>query len=840
MKKYNFISLLICLIILSINGNASTPVDDTIVVDDIRNLHFNENTVLTIDRRTVVEEQTRASEQFGTGFLGRTIPGFKAKINYVSTGSNEGDLSDMNLLNSVVGPVTINDGAQFQVLFVDLVVDADTVIEGIDDISDLQKGDIVAASGIETEEGNVKVTRLEFLAQGSEYWLITGDVSNLAENGLDIGLQHINIINSNPNESTQILCQNESLENGTKVIADLVPKPDFLNGDALDALAIICYQEFDPPIDPPPNGDPVFFNGDIEQINAEQTQIVVDGTVVNIDEHTQIFVSHGNGSAELEVGQNVSVNGYIDADISEVVADFIVINEDDPQQPPVVFSGEVSGVTAESFNLAGVVINLSDTTEYVNGTNADLVDGELVEVVALSSSPNSPQSGELVALQITFIDDNNPPTGDLVRLEGEISDLTEDHTQFTLSSETVVITVETLLINITLEELANGLFVFVEGEINTETGNVEAFFLATGNGGHVGLSGVISSVNGDQTQFTMGGGDIVNITSETTYVNGTQSDLISGTFVDVSGIVSEDNGEVTADVVFFESDINPPVLDVFFNGFITNVAEDFTQITVNDTVVNLNGETAIQGGLLTSLVVGLQVTVVGIVDSETGEIDAGTIIISRKRVAASVPALSSDVTLSEVNAQNGKVIVMGIEVNQNELTLDHTGVFTDGIADNDTIAFFGYQDSNGIVWAESIFSSNGEPGSGGGNGGPGIIFFDGTFTSATATSLIVMGVNISNLDGAVFVDENQQSVSYEDFRSGLSEDYTISIARADSYDRETNTLNALSVFKYNNNNTSQSNPNQVSGQTILGGNSNVSGSGIVTRVIEDVIFENEF
>ena len=840
MKKYNFISLLICLIILSINGNASTPVDDTIVVDDIRNLHFNENTVLTIDRRTVVEEQTRASEQFGTGFLGRTIPGFKAKINYVSTGSNEGDLSDMNLLNSVVGPVTINDGAQFQVLFVDLVVDADTVIEGIDDISDLQKGDIVAASGIETEEGNVKVTRLEFLAQGSEYWLITGDVSNLAENGLDIGLQHINIINSNPNESTQILCQNESLENGTKVIADLVPKPDFLNGDALDALAIICYQEFDPPIDPPPNGDPVFFNGDIEQINAEQTQIVVDGTVVNIDEHTQIFVSHGNGSVELEVGQNVSVNGYIDADTSEVAADFIVVNEDDPQQPPIVFFGEVSGVTAESFNLAGVVISLSDTTEYVNGTNADLVDGELVEVVALSSNPNSPQSGELVALQITFIDDNNPPTGDFVRLEGEISDLTEDHTQFTLSNETVVIGVDTLLVNITLEELANGLFVFVEGETNTETGNVEALFLATGNGDHVGLSGVISTVNGDQTQFTMGSGDIVNITTETTYVNGTQSDLISGTFVDVSGIVSENNGEVTADVVFFESDTHPPVLDVFFNGFITNVAEDFTQITVNDTVVNLNAETAIHGGLLTSLVVGLQVTVVGIVDSETGEVDAGTIIISRKRVAASVPALSSDVTLSEVNAQNGKVIVMGIEVNQNELTLDHTGVFTDGIADNDTIAFFGYQDSNGIVWAESIFSSNGEPGSGGGNGGPGIIFFDGTFTSATATSLIVMGVNISNLDGAVFVDENQQSVSYEDFRSGLSEDYTISIARADSYDRETNTLNALSVFKYNNNNTSQSNPNQVSGQTILGGNSNVSGSGIVTRVIEDVIFENEF
>ena len=848
MKKYNFISLLICLIIFSINGNATTPVDDTIVVDDIRNLQFNENTVLTIDRRTVVEEETRASEQFGTGFLGRTIPGFKAKINYVSTGDNQGDLSDMNLLNSVVGPVTINDGVQFQVLFVNLVVDADTVIVGIDDISELQKGDIVAASGIETEEGSVRATRLEFLTEGSEYWLITGDVTNLAESGLDIGQQHINITNDNPNNSTQIICHNELLENGKKIIADLVPKPDFINGDALDALAIICYQEFDPPINPPPSGDPVFFNGDIEQINADQTQIVVAGTVVNINDTTEIFSSTGNGSVILEIGQNVSVNGYIDAETNEVVAEFIVVNDDNNPPPPlpIVLFGEATEVTAESFNLNGQLIGINDTTEYINGTNADLVDGALVEVFALSSDPSNPQASGLMALQIIFMDGNNPPNGDFIQLEGEISNLTDDHMQFTMSNETIIIGADTFLLNTTIEQLADGLFVFVEGERDTETGNVNALFLVTDNGGpinppggHVCLSGVINTVNGEQTQFVLESGVIVNVTAETTFVNGTQSDLISGTFVDIGGIVPENNEEVTAEVIFFEPDTPPPTSDVFFNGFITNVAADFSQITVNDTVVNLSAETEIFGGQLVSLVVGLQVSVVGIVNSETGEVDAFAIIISRKRVAASVPALSSDVTLSDAGAQNGKIILMEIEVNQNELTADYTGVFTDGIADNDIIVFFGYQDSDGIVWAESIFSSKAEPGPGGGNGGPGIIFFDGTFTSSTASSLIVMGVNISNLDGATFYDENQQPVSYDDFRLNLSTDYTISITRADAYDRETNTLNALEVFKHNNSNTSQSNPDLRSGQTVSGGN-NVSGSGIVTRVIEDVIFSNEF
>ncbi|MBL4660357.1 MAG: hypothetical protein JKY19_08370 [Alcanivoracaceae bacterium] len=833
MKKYNYISLLICLIIFSLDCSAVTPAADTIVIDDVRNLQIDENTSLTIDRRSIQSSNNKAAEQFGTGFLGRTVPGFKARINYTEDGSanNGGVLSDINLLNSVIGPVTINDGTHFQALFVELVIDADTVIQGIDDISQIQVGDIVAASGMETEDGNVKVTRLDFLAEGSPYWLITGDIANLSVDGLDIGSQHINISN-NP-AGTIILCGNETLENDLKVIIDLEPKPEYTTGDALNALAIICYEDFEPPVDPPNN---VFFNGDIEQVNADQSQITVAGTIVHINADTQIISEFG--PTHLEVGMNVSINGYEAPDSNDVIAEFIIINNNDPFPPPpfpIVLFGQASNVDSNSFSLQGLTIQINDTTEYFNGVAADLLDGVLIEVIATAADPANQPPESLTAIQITFIDEI-PPGNDFVRVEGEISNLNAEHTQFSIADEVVDVGPETVIIGVTIDELANGLNVLVEGFRDSNSGHVNAEFIVTepsgpGNPpGHVCLSGVIESVNADQSQFVLANGAIVNVSVDTDFIQGTQADLVVGVLVDVAGIVSDTSGEIEAEIMFFTPDLPPEI--VFFSGFITQVATDNSQITVDDSIVNISVNTVIHGGSIESLDVGIEVQVEGIYNANNNEIDAESITIPGTAVAAAAPVLPEDITISDAGAENGVIVIMGIEVHQNELTWDFSDVFINGIDQEQTVAFYGYQDTNGVVWAYSIFTAPRD-------GNPGTtltdLFLQGRVTHLDTDQLAVMEVNIGNLAGATYLDADYQEISALEFMADLSVGDLISVYEAQSYDRSSNTLNAGIISKQNSHGQL---PNS-SANNKAGGNT-ITGSGIVTSVIEDVIFGDTF
>jgi hypothetical protein len=830
MKKHNYVSLLICLLIISFNTYGVTPVEDTIIIDDIRNLQFNENTILTIDRRAI--QTNKAAEQFGTGFLGRTMPGYKARINYNENGSpNGGDLSDINLLNSVVGPVTINEETSFQVLFVDIIVDADTVVEGVDDLSLLKAGDIVAASGVETESGSLRATRVELVPELALFWLITGNVANLTADGLDIGNQHI------LTSAAPILCHNETLADGVKVIVELQPKADYVTGDDLDALVIICYEEFEPPVDPPNN---VFFNGDIEQVNADQTQIVVTGTTININAQTQIFSDTGNTT--LEVGMNVSINGYEDAETGDVIAEFILINTNDPINPPplpIVLIGQAFNVTANDFSIQGLVVQINNNTQYINGTVADLVDGVFIELIAVSDNPNQPDS--LVASQITFLDQIPPGGGnDFIRVEGDISNLNAEHTQFNLANETIVLDDQTVIFGTTQGELADGLHVMVEGLRDDTTGNILAevlFTPPTDPGppqGHVCLSGIIQSVNADQTQFVLENGAIVNVTANTQFIEGTRADLIAGASLDIAGVLNPDNDEVEAEVIFFTPDAPPP--QVFFLGFISSIADDGSQITVDDTLVNITADTHIIGGSFDNLAVGMEVQVEGLLNPTTGEVDAFSITIPLRSVSAAAPVLPADVTLSEAGANNGVVIIMGIEVHQNELTFDFTDVYTVGLTEEQTVMFFGYEDNAGVVWASSIFAAPAGPNPGTPNnpGGQAELFLNARVDSFAEGQLTVMGVNIGNLDGASYLDENYQTISAAEFFATLSNDDLVSISDAESYVRASNTLNAGVII----NESAHGTPNRSSAQKAA--TNTISGSGIVTRVIEDRIFKNSF
>ena len=825
MKKIKFVTLLLGLYIISFNSLASPPASDTVVVDNNRNLQVSENTQVTIDRRVVDTAQQRALEQFGTGFYSRMLPGFKARLNY-QIGNNptdNGELIDINLMNSVVGPVTLNDSTGFKVLTINLVLDADTVIEGADSIADINLGDTIAVSGLETEDGDLRVTRLEVLHNGSEYWLITGAVANLATDGFDLNQQHIIT-----EEATAILCDTD-LANDDKVIVDFEALNSYSLGDSLTAQTVICYED----IGNPGNPNAVFFNGDIQQVNADQTQIVVDGKTVNITAETNI--SSETNSTALEVGTNVSIDGILDANTNEIAAVFIFIHDSDGNPPglPVILFGNAMNVTADSFEVEGQSINLDPATIYIDGVAADLIDGVIVQVTAESS-----QGGVLLALEIAFFNDS--PNDEYFSGAGTISGLNADHTQFNLGNEIVELNPATQYFGTDQQSIADGMQVQIDGFRDSISNHIVADFLASypeNPGGHVCVSGTVQNINADQSQFTLDNGTVVNVTVDTQYLGGTQADLIVGANISISGLTNDTDDEIEAEAIFFDDGGTPPDY-VFFRDFITDVSADGNQITVGTNSVNLTENTQIIGGSRSDLVVGIEVQVEGLVNTD-GSITADSITLPLTMVSAFAPVLPADVIQSNTDANDGSITVMGIEFKQNDLSFDPLGVFVNGITDESDISVFGYQDSNGVNWAGFIYVVERGPGTPNNPTGSPMYFVTGQVSNLENDGLKILGVTIGNLDNAIFLDENSQQVTASDFIASLTLGDSISATDAESYDRATNTLNAGTVFKQ----APQGNGhpgNKKHDQNSISATKSVSGSGIITQVITDVLFRSGF
>lgn len=519
MKNFKYISII--MVLFTIVAVAAPPplTPDTIVIDNQRSLQINNSTVVTLDRRTI--QGNVKKEQGGTGFFGIAMPGYIARLVYTSGGNqntgggnqNTGGLSNLDLQNFVVGPVTNNNEGGFKVLSTSVATDENSIIVGTGSISEIAIGKIVAVSGAQSSpNGPIDTSRIEVLADDFSYWLLTGKISNLQTDSLDIGEQRIILSVDTTNN-----CGDVALENDLKIIVELTPKSDFSVGDDLNATSIYCFSVFD----------------------------------------------------------------------------------------------------------------------------------------------------------------------------------------------------------------------------------------------------------------------------------------------------------------------NPPVVDdniVFFSGGITMVNDTFTQIIVNDVLVNLDANTQINGGTLADLVVGVEVQVDGIFNADTNEVTATLISLPPESVSASAPVAPEDVTLSQANTSDGTIIIMGITVKQNALTYDQEGIFSSGLTEETIVAFLGYKDNQGTIWASTVFKLP----SGGQGQGLGELHLQGKAESLDSGNLIIEGVNVNTTGGTFF--DNRVLVTEAEFIASLSIGDLIRIDQAVSYDKATNTLTGGT---FNNFESFANNRNKSSNATI-------TGSGKITRVFEDLIFRNTF
>jgi hypothetical protein len=125
------------------------------------------------------------------------------------------------------------------------------------------------------------------------------------------------------------------------------------------------------------------------------TRFTVNGTVV--DATTAAFPK---GSTGMAVGTRVEVRGRLTAGV--LVAQQVKIEDSvDVDQLEFELNGTVSNVTASSFDVRGVKVSYSASTEFRKGTVANLVNGAKVEVKGIATISTASSTG-VTATRISF------------------------------------------------------------------------------------------------------------------------------------------------------------------------------------------------------------------------------------------------------------------------------------------------------------------------------------------------------------------------------------------------------------------------------------------------------
>jgi hypothetical protein len=318
-----------------------------------------------------------------------------------------------------------------------------------------------------------------------------------------------------------------------------------------------------------------YASGGIERFGSIQVNGVVfdtSGAVFKVDD------SNGQ-QADLFAGQRVEIVGQITGPNSGV-ADRVVFEAE--------IEGPVSLVSRSNsqFTALGQTVRINGTTIFENGSFANLVSGDYVEV-----SGEVDENGDLVAGAVEVI--ITPPA--TVELTGTVGQLDLDQRRFSINGQVVDFSIAVYdpndfrpgngdLVEVTGALDANGVILATEVEDESEE------FLDTNT--EVELDGIITSVSGNQFVLR---GFTVQHGAGTQFENGNSANLQPGTQVEVEGVVDA-NGVIQADEVDIDGE-DEQNLAIKLEGNVQNVNEADRQLTVFGLVVNTKDTTLIKDDL---------------------------------------------------------------------------------------------------------------------------------------------------------------------------------------------------------------------------------------------------
>lgn len=235
--------------------------------------------------------------------------------------------------------------------------------------------------------------------------------------------------------------------------------------------------------------------GPVSFINQADKTITVLGQQVVYDNLTEF---DGTDIDTLSLNDVIEVSGYA-TENGDFYATLIELEDDNE----IKVKGEVSALdtSAETFVLNGLTINYAGA-EFDDMTSDDLVDGFFVKV---EGTEYNSDTSTLTATSVENKNDNDIDDDiDEIEIAGIVKDYDAATGSFTLNRYTVVVSDNTEYDDGTVENLANGVVVKVEGQYTDETVQAsEVEFKA--QTAQTKTEGQVTEVDSDNGTFTVNG-----------------------------------------------------------------------------------------------------------------------------------------------------------------------------------------------------------------------------------------------------------------------------------------------------------------------------------------------
>ena len=353
-------------------------------------------------------------------------------------------------------------------------------------------------------------------------------------------------------------------------------------------------------------------------------------------------------------------------------------NDSGDTEPFVELKGNIDSFDSiEAFTVNGHSITTNLFTRYEDGNPDLLAVGIEVEVKG-----HQAEDGTIVAKKIEFEseDDNDRES----EIEGEITSFTSA-TEFTIGEQAITTTANTEFDNGSVESLALGVHVEVEGHINND-GILVADEIEFEEADEISVEGVVS-VFVSATEFSIGEQSITT-NSETEFKNSSASMLALGVTLEVEGVLDENGTLVATKVEFEEPD------DVEVEGIIT-VFTSATDFEIDGQHVITDEFTAFNDGTAENLALGVQIEVEGYANSD------GSI------VAFKVEFEEFDENEVEVSGTISEFIsATDFSIGEQKITTNDDTEFEDGtiddLADGVSVEIEGVVNEDGILVAEKV------------------------------------------------------------------------------------------------------------------------------------------
>ncbi|GLX84093.1 hypothetical protein tloyanaT_03450 [Thalassotalea loyana] len=425
--------------------------------------------------------------------------------------------------------------------------------------------------------------------------------------------------------------------------------------------------------------------GKVSDISAPT--FLINGVVVKVTDASVIESPNGSELTSSEFFSVVTLDTEVDVegipqDDGSLLALKIEIeskeNNSGDAEPYIKLKGNIDSFNSiEAFTVNGHSITTNQFTRYEGGNPELLVVGVKVEIKG-----HQAEDGTIVAKKIEIkMDDDSDRESEI---EGEITDFISA-TDFSIGEQVITTTDNTEFDNGSIESLALGVHVEVEGHINND-GTLVADEIEFEEVDEISVKGVVSSFV-SATEFSIGE-QVITTNSETEFKNSNASMLALGVTLEVEGVLDENGTLVATKVEFEETD------EVEVKGIIT-VLNSTTDFEIDGHHVITDEFTVFKNGTAENLALGVEIEIEGYANSD------GSIL------AYKVEFQENDENEVEViGAISEFVSAVDFSIGEQKITTTDDTEFEDGsiadLAEGVTVEVEGALDENNVLVAKKI------------------------------------------------------------------------------------------------------------------------------------------